>query len=138
MLFERNFNYGAYKNTYPGTRLVTELIRKSDEDSNTLILNRDELVSLWLYSQIVSRRKESYDDEEEEDSDHEKEETIVDVSEMPPDVREVIIRALTRRSTLSKGRFADDNGGVLCVHRMYALLHKNEFRLALAVSDSEY
>ena len=129
----------AYKNTYPGTRLVTELIRKSDEDSNTLILNRDELVSLWLYSQIVSRRKESYDDEEEEDSDHEKEETIVDVSEMPPDVREVIIRALTRRSTLSKGgRCADDNGGVLCVHRMYSLLHKNEFRLALAVSDSEY
>ena len=43
----------------------------------------------------------------------------MDVSEMPPDVREVIIRALTRRSTLSKGRFADDNGGVVfieCTH----------------------
>lgn len=119
---------------------MTGLMRKSDEDSSTLIFDRDELVSLWLFCQIISRQRQSYDDEEE-DSDSEVEdaaETIVDVSEMPPDVREVILRALTCRSTLSKGKIDDDKGGVLCVHRMYALLHENEFRLALAVSDSEY
>jgi hypothetical protein len=127
------------------TRLVTELLRKSDQDSSTQIFDKDELVSVWSLCQIISKQRERYDDDNDDDEEEEEEKVIA--SHVTPDVREVIIRALTRRTTLGGGALTNScssssssssNDDILCVHRMYTLLHKNEFRMALAVSDSEY
>ena len=84
---------------------------------------------------------------------------------LPPTVREYVLRAETRRKTFSigdnydGGEAGDDDirddtdeddankapdrkskGRFLpvCAHRMYALIHEREFRVAVALSETEY
>lgn len=99
--------------------LVTSMVRR--DHNMSLISTKEELRDAWRLcrlSNALSNEMTSTDDFDDE------------VSRTPPSVREAVCRTVTRRD--------QGPGDMGSCHRMYALLHENEFRVAISVSESEF